>query len=393
VFERADLGHEIKQTLDLRKIPCVNHFCRGHPARGHASRVMRLTITAVQRGEVCQDGSVAANPRLRDVAILAKVDPSVVSRVLSGDPSLSIRPSTRMRVLDAVEHLGYRRNVAAASLKMARTMAIGMVIPDLANLNYALIAEGAERQAIAAGYSPLIIAGGSADGRVASLRGRVDGLLVGMATSDAPRGNEFRDFPAILVNRKEPWGIPSVTVNDAAGAKMGTEYLLNLGHVRIGHIAGPQNADPARRRHQGYLEALSGRGIEPQSHWVAETSFDEFGGHSAALELLSQDARLRPTALFVSNVRAALGAMSAARELGIHIPDDLSVVALHDLPFVAYLDPPLTTVKMPLVELGRRAADNLIKVLSGRSVEDVQIATAPELVVRSSARSPHRGVS
>jgi LacI family transcriptional regulator len=212
-----------------------------------------------------------------------------------------------------------------------------------------------------------------------------------MATSDAPRGNEFRDIPAVLVNRREPWGIPSVTVDDAAGARLAVEYLLNLGHTRIGHIAGPQNADPARRRHEGYLEALRAHGIAPQKNWVAETSFDEFGGHSAALDLLSQVPSVRPTAIFVSNVRAALGAMSAARGLGLRIPDDVSVIALHDLPFVAYLDPPLTTVKMPLIELGRTAADGLIKLLAGKSFEDVPIATAPELVVRSSARSPNLG--
>lgn len=318
------------------------------------------------------------------MASLAKVDPSVVSRVLSGDQSLSIRPNTRLRVLDAVERLGYRRNVAAASLAMARTMAIGMIIPDLTSLNYAQIAEGAEREALTAGYSLLIVSGRSADSRIANLHGRVDGLLVGMATSDTARGNEFRDMPAVLVNRREPWGIPSITVNDAAGARLGTDHLLDLGHTRIAHIAGPQNADPARRRNEGYLSAMIARGIDVRSSWVVEAEFDELGGNLAARALLARSPEERPTAIFVSNIRAAVGAMAMARELGISIPHELSIVALHDLSFVAYLDPPLTTVRMPLQELGARATVSLLKIVSGAEVEDEQIETPPELVIRES---------
>ena len=321
--------------------------------------------------------------RLRDVAAAAGVDASVVSRVLSGDTRLSIRPETRQRVLEAATQLNYRPNTAARTLKTARTMAIGMTVPDLANVNYATIAQGAEEQAATAGYA-LLIASGSHTERLGDLHGRIDGLLVGMATSETPRVGDFgHGVPALLVNRREPCGIASVTVDDESGAFLATQYLTSLGHARIGHIAGPQNADTARRRLAGYGRGLEAAGIGHSGELIAESSFDEAGGNVAATRLL----RLapRPTALFVGNVRAAIGAMAAARRLGLRIPHDVSVVGFHDAPFAGYLDPPLTTVRLPLVEMGRQAVDHLLALLNGDPVEDSMVGTPPELVVRASA--------
>jgi LacI family transcriptional regulator len=331
------------------------------------------------------------NARLRDVAAAAGVDASVVSRVLSGDARLSVRPETRQRVLEAASRLNYRPNTAARTLKTARTMAIGMLVPDLANVNYATIAQGAEERAAAAGYM-LLVASGSASERMAGLHGRIDGLLIGMATRETPRLGDFGGgMPALLVNRREPCGIPSVTVDDEAGAALATGYLVSLGHRRVGHVAGPQNADTARRRLGGFASALRAAGVAVSPESIAETSFDEAGGHVAATRLLRLDPP--PTALFVGNVRAAVGAMAAARRLGLRIPEDVSIVAFHDAPFVPYLDPPLTTVRMPLEEMGRHAVDNLLELIGGRAVQDELVATPPELVVRASAAPPHQSVT
>ena len=320
--------------------------------------------------------------RLRDVAAAAGVDASVVSRVLSGDARLSIRPETRQRVLDAASRLNYRPNTAARTLKTARTMAIGLTVPDLANQNYATIAVGAEERAAAAGYV-LLVASGSSSERMHALHGRIDGLLVGMATTETPRLGQFgAGMPALLVNRREPCGIPSVTVDDEAGGALATGHLLSLGHRVIGHVAGPQNADTARRRLRGYLRALEHADVERRPEHVCETSFDEAGGHVAATRLLGL--RPRPTALFVANIRAAMGVMAAARRLGLRIPEDVSVVGFHDAPFAGFLDPPLTTVRMPLREMGGQAVDSLLALLAGEHVVDSMVATAPELIVRGS---------
>ncbi len=320
--------------------------------------------------------------RLRDVAAAAGVDASVVSRVLSGDARLSIRPETRRRVLDAASRLDYRPNTAARTLKTARTMAIGLTVPDLANQNYATIALGAEERSAAAGYV-LLVASSSASERMLAFHGRIDGLLVGMATTETPRLGQFgRGLPALLVNRREPCGIPSVTVDDEAGGALATSHLLALGHRVIGHVAGPQHADTARRRLHGYVRALEEADVEGRPELVCETSFDEAGGHVAANRLLRLEPR--PTALFVANVRAAIGVMAAARRLGLRIPDDLSVVGFHDAPFAGFLDPPLTTVRMPLTEMGRQAVDSLLALLAGEPVVDSMVETPPELIVRGS---------
>jgi LacI family transcriptional regulator len=330
--------------------------------------------------------AVRTRVRLRDVAAAAGVDASVVSRVLSGDSRLSIRQETRQRVLEAAARLDYRPNTAARTLKTARTMAIGMIVPDLANANYATIAGGAEDAAATSGYV-LLVASGSASERVLDLHGRIDGLLIGMATSETPRLGDFAaGLPALLVNRREPCGIPSVTVDDEAGGALATSHLVSLGHRLIAHVAGPQNADTARRRLQGYRAGLRAAGIVTRPEWIAETSFDEVGGNVAASRLLRLEPR--PTALFVANVRAAIGAIAAARRLGLRVPEDISIVGFHDAPFASYLDPALTTVRMPLEEMGRQAVDSLLALLGGQRVDDVTVAMPPELVVRASSAPP-----
>jgi LacI family transcriptional regulator len=321
--------------------------------------------------------------RLKDVAEAAGVDTSVVSRILSGDGELSVRPETRRRVLETAARLSYRPNRAARALKTARTMAIGMIVPELDNVAYATIAEGADQDASKAGYA-LLVATGSVRDRLATLEGRIDGLLVGVATSETLQIGELGgSLPTVLVNRREALGIPSVTVDDEQGAAVAAAHLIALGHRRIGHVAGPQNSDTGRRRLRGYRLELDSRGLEFRRQWVAEASYDAAGGQMAAARLLVL--RPRPTALFVANVRAAIGVMAAARRLGLCIPRDLSIVGFHDAPVAAYLDPPLTTIRMPLREMGGQAVDSLLGLLDGRQVDDVCVSAPPELVVRASS--------
>jgi LacI family transcriptional regulator len=326
--------------------------------------------------------------RMQDVAAAARVDTSVVSRVLSGDAALNVRPETRLRVLEAVQRLGYRPNPAARALKTSRTMAIGMLLPDLANTVYAEIARGAEERASAAGYI-LLIATGTAAARRAILAGRVDGVLYAIATTENVA--DIRPEPALpslLVNRREPGAGPSVIVDDEAGVATAVRHLLDLGHTRIAHIGGPRAVDTARRRAAGYERALRERGLPVRPELVAEARFDERGGATAASRLLLLDPP--PSALMVANVSAAIGAMATAREAGLEIPRDLSVIGFHDVPMAPYLAPPLTTVRMPLAELGSRAVDELLAMIDGREVGDVVVAAAPELVLRGSSAPPFR---
>jgi LacI family transcriptional regulator, galactose operon repressor len=327
-------------------------------------------------------------PRLRDVADAAGVDPSIASRILSGDGALTVRPDTRQRVLEAASRLAYRPNTSARALKTRKTMAIGMIVPELTNVAYATIAMGADERASRAGYA-LLVATGAVRDRLDAIDGRIDGLLVGIATSETIRmGDLGGSLPTVLVNRHELLGLPSVTVDDEAGSALATEHLLSLGHRHVGHVAGPQNSDTGRRRRAGFVRAMRGSGVEPPPGWMVEASYDEAGGDLAASRLLR--AAPRPTALFVANVRAAIGALAAARRLGLSVPGDLSLVGFHDAPVAVYLDPSLTTVRMPLREMGSAAVDSLFALLEGRTVEDVRVASPPELVVRGSTAPPPR---
>ena len=324
----------------------------------------------------------ARRVRMKDVAAEAGVDPSLVSRLLSGDQSLSVRPETEARVMSAVRRLGYRRNPAARALKTARTMAIGMVIPDLRNVFYSEIAQAAEARAGAAGYV-LLITGGDVRGRTEILEDRVDGLLYAIATAEAvPRMNAPGAPPAILINRRERDAGPSVIVDDQAGVALGTRHLISLGHRWIAHIAGPLNVDTARRRRRGYLNAMAEAGLEVPPGYIAESTFDEVGGATAAAALLALDPC--PTAIIAANSVAAVGAMSTVRTSGLNVPDDVSVVGLHDIPHASYLNPPLTAVRMPLAELGSRSVDAVLGMINGIAPGDLVVATPPELIVRGS---------
>jgi LacI family transcriptional regulator len=324
--------------------------------------------------------------RLRDVAEAAGVDTSIASRILSGDGGLTVRPDTRRRVLEAASRLAYRPNTAARALKTRKTMALGMIVPELTNVAYATIAMGADERASRAGYA-LLVATGSVRDRLDAIDGRIDGLLVGIATSETIRmGDLGGPLPTVLVNRHELLGLPSVTVDDEAGSALGTEHLLSLGHQRIGHVAGPQNSDTGRRRLAGYMRAMRGGGIEPAPGWIAEASYDEAGGELAASRLLRGSPR--PTALFVANVRAAIGTLAAIRRLGLSVPRDVSLVGFHDAPVAMYLDPELTTVKMPLREMGSAAVESLLALLDGRHVDDLRVSAPPELLVRASTAPP-----
>jgi len=329
-------------------------------------------------------------PRLQDVADLAGVDISVASRALRNAPELNVRADTRQRIEEAAIALGYIANPAAASLKTARTSSIGIILPNLVNPGGALIAEGASAQAAAGGYL-LLVTTGTPRECLALLEPRVDGILVASATSERgvmPDPNSVH-VPLLLVNRHEPGPFPGIVVDDEAGGRLATEYLISLGHVDIGHVAGPQQTDTSRRRRAGFVAALKEKMLPVRPAWIVEGSYDEAGGYHAAGAILEQQPR--PTALLVSNLLATVGVLAAARRLGIEVPRDLSLITFDDVSLAKYIDPPITTVRLPLPDLGRRAVSTMINMIGGAQPKDAMIATAPEVVLRQSCAPPPRG--
>ncbi len=330
--------------------------------------------------------------RLADVADAAGVGTSIVSRVLNRDPTVSIRPETRERILLAARQLNYRPNALGRGLKLARTMTLGLVV----NLDYGEVGEivsSVERHAAEADYTTLIadanafVERGETYGRLL-FEGRVDGLLIasGLANDDLVRGLRGKGIPFVLLNRRLAGVEPSVTVDDALGARKGVEHLLRLGHRRVGYIAGPEYADVARRRLKGVRTALREAKLRLGEGQLVHGALAEDAGFDAMETLLA--ARRPPTAVAIWSPTAAFGALAAAKRHGLRVPEDISIVAFQDIPLAPFFDPPLTTVRMPVREMADRGVDILLRLVNGESAKSVVVRVRPELLERGSTAPP-----
>lgn len=329
--------------------------------------------------------------RLRDVARLARVDPAVVSKVLNGSETLSVRPETRARVLDAVKLLNYRPNAMARSLRTARSDTIGLLVPDFTNPIYASIINGAQRAAAARNQLVLTASGHREDSIPLALKrlgnGRVDGLLVAEVPSSPSAYMEIRSLglPWLLLNRKTTASHRYVILDDEGATRMAVDHLVELGHRSIAHLTGPSSADTATRRKAGFRTAMATHELPVRRHHLVEADYTYEGGYAAMLKLLARPPR--PTAVVVANVASAIGSLRAAQVAGVRVPEQLSVVSIHDLALVAFLNPPLTAVHMPVEELGERGIEILSTLSPDDEIEEV-VHGPMHLVERSSTGPP-----
>ncbi len=332
---------------------------------------------------------------LSDVAARAGVSVSAVSRVLSDAPSARVSEVTRQRIHDAARELGYRPNFAARALKFARTNVVGLIVPDLTNAIFTELMRGVEEEAHRRGYMVLLArAEGMPEGEEAIPRligeGRVDGVLVQVGDNMRPQDLQSlveSSLPVVFVNSVHPRGVGSVILEDERGMRLATEHLIRLGHSRIGFLSGVPASDTAARREVGFRAAVAAAGLQVPDDYVTRLGYDPRSGGMA----LSQLAALRepPTAIVVANVNAAHGALLECRRLGLRVPEDLSIVAMHDAWTAENAWPPLTTIRMPLYELGRTAMGAIFDRITVGSVSDVVVTDpAPMLVERESTAPP-----
>ncbi len=340
--------------------------------------------------------------RLRDLARRVGVHPSTVSRVLSGDPTARLSEATRRRILDLAYATGYRPNRLARSLKMQRTHILGMLIPDITNPFFSVLFRAVEDAAGGAGYNVILCNTDDTSARLEQhLRvlgeGHVDGLLIATAHRGDPAigGLRARGMPYVLVNRRRDDADDSwIVSDDRGGARQAVEHLACLGHRRIGHIAGSAEISTTAERLAGYREAMAERGLPVDERWIVEGGLVESEGEQGMEQVLRLPGAERPTAVFVANDFAALGAMAALRRAGVRVPDEMSIVGYNDSQLAGRSQPPLTTLRVPLQEMGRVAADTLIKRLTGEAGvahSPVQVVLPVELVVRGSTAPPPDG--
>jgi LacI family transcriptional regulator len=331
------------------------------------------------------------------VANEAGVHPATASRALNPETRHLVNDETAQRVHRVADSLGYQPNPIARSLKTARSSSIGLVIPDLTNPLFPPIVRGVEDVLGGVGYNAWIVNTDNDPARetaaVESLQNRsVEGFVFATARLHHPLLERLAAIgtPTVLVNRRLAMSdIPSVTGDDAGGVAMAMRHLVDLGHRKIVHLAGPQDLSTGVNRLRAFRQALEDHGLENSpSRLKLCSAWAETAGAKAVTELLDDGVEF--TAVLAGNDLLALGCYDALAERGLSCPDDVSVVGFNDMPFVDKLSPPLTTVRIPHYEVGAEAAHLLLERLRAPSRSARSILLPLTLVNRKSTAPPRR---
>jgi LacI family transcriptional regulator len=332
---------------------------------------------------------------IRDIADLAGVSIATVSRVLNDRPDVAA--GTRETVLQVVREHGFSTNRGARGLSSGRTGMIGLTLPLVADAYFGPMLSGAAEALYESDLRLVVAPTLHKHDREVSvierlMRGTTDGaiLMLPEESGDELLALQRQGFPFVVVDPREqpPEGIACVSAMHSAGAKQATEHLLSLGHRRIGAIAGARGWYATDERLAGFHAALATAGIRLDPELVVYSDWRIPRGTEAARELLSLPDP--PTAIFGFNDNVAIGALHAARELGLSVPADLSVVGFDDTEQAVIVTPRLTSVSQPLAELGRMGVSLLIRILEGQRLDALRIELATRLVVRESTAPPNR---
>lgn len=341
-----------------------------------------LTIVFIQ--------SVPIMATLKDVAQRAGVSISTVSRVLNRPEK--VKPDTRATVEEAIAALNYRPSRVAQRLRdrAGRAELLGMIIPDIQNPFYSEIVRGTEDVSYNR-ESATILCNSDEDPERQQFyldvlaRESADGVLMPplFHNGTLALNRDRLPFPVVCFDRRIPGDpVDTVVVNNHQGAYAMTNHLLALGHKRIGLICGPSSLSTSTERAEGYRAALREANQPIDESLIFMDVPRPSAGHKRAHQLLSSDAP--PTALFAANNQLALGAFGYAQEHDLRIPDDVAIVGFDDAPWARLLNPPLTTVRQPAYEMGRRSAELLFERIDTPDRMPALITLGPELVIRRS---------
>jgi DNA-binding LacI/PurR family transcriptional regulator len=335
-----------------------------------------------------------SRPTQRQIAEEAGVSRTTVSLVLNDVPGVRVSPETRQRILEVAHRLNYHPDAAARTLVSGRTCTIGFVLcqsPDriFADAFLPEVLCGVGDAVQENGFRVLIhsVEDVTASGAYIGLvrEKQTDGIILSGPRSDDCQLLQLKaeGFPVVLLGQLRGSGIPFVDVDNAGAAKQAVEHLIGLGHRQIGMITNaPLAYTAARDRLTGYRQALDEAGLGYAEGLVRTGDFREESGHRAMNDLL--DLAQPPTAVFVASDLVTFGAMMAIKQRGLTIPDDVALVGFDDVRLAHYVNPPLTTVRLPAYGLGYRAAMLLTQLIAGELVEEQEILLQTELVVRQS---------
>lgn len=339
----------------------------------------------------------SGNATIVDVARDAGVSYTTVSRVLNNKGN--VRPETRERVLRAVTRLGYVVDQRARSLAGGRSQVIGLLVHDLGTSYIGEIIRGIEAELAPAQYDLLLYTTHRRKTKESAYvttltRGLADGLLIVLPRDPGAYLETLRlsNFPYVLIDHRGIGEeISAVTAANWQGGYTATEYLIKLGHRRIGHITGVLDQGCARDRLAGYKAALADHGIPFDPQLVQEGDFFRPAGYTGARVLLNLPDP--PTAIFAANDVMAFGVMEAVRECGLRIPDDISIMGFDNISEAANVHPPLTTIQQPLEEMGRIATRMLLERIEKPELAPTRVELPTSLVVRQSCQPPSGAIS
>ena len=308
-------------------------------------------------------------PTMKDVAEHARVSISTVSYVLNGTGSVA--PERRHRVLDAVRVLEYSPNESARSLKRRSASTIGLVVPELTNQFFAMVAEGVQKAASTRDVLVVLVVPDAAEQteekQAKLLRSqRLDGVVYLSGTGSLPAAilDLSRSGPVVLVDEQIPgFDLPAVVCDSRRGAREVATHVLDQGHRRIAVISGPSALWTAQQRLAGYREAVAAAGMDPDAVPVLVGDYRQESGTRLAAQALDVAPQERPTALLCANDLMAIGALEHCKSVGIRVPEELSIVGFDDLPVSSLITPRLTTVRQPAHDMGYRAATALFDLL------------------------------
>ena len=335
---------------------------------------------------------MASRVTIKEIAKALNLSTMTVSRALNNRSNVT--EETKNKVWDMAREMGYRPNHIAKSLVLNKTFSIGVVIPEIAHSFFPEVIRGIEDVTYAMDYQLIFTHSAEDQDRerraLAALEAkRVDGILISTAqsTDDVTPYKELIDtgLPMVFFDRcVYNIGASCVSMNDVESSREITEHLIQHGYKKIAHLSGPPKVSIGKKRLDGFLKALKEHNLEIREKWIKESGFQEKGGYDAMMRLLENSEGDRPEAVVAVNDPAAFGAMQAILDNGLRIPEDIAIVGFTDDIRAKLMPVPLTTIRQPAYEMGKKAAEKLIKVIDNEDETVEEIVIESQLIIRQS---------